>query len=43
MANSHASGSETIPNGPGAAAILAAGVGSAALGIFALAGALKYS
>ena len=27
---------ETIPNGPGAAAILAAGIGSAALGILAL-------
>lgn len=29
---------ETLPNGPGAAAILAAGVGSLALGIFAFAG-----
>jgi hypothetical protein len=29
---------ETLPNGPGAAAILAAGIGSAALGVFALAG-----
>lgn len=29
---------ETIPNGPGAAAILAAGIGSAAIGILALAG-----
>jgi hypothetical protein len=29
---------ETIPNGPGAAAILAAGIGSATLGILALAG-----
>lgn len=28
----------TMPNGPGAAAILAAGIGSAALGIFAFAG-----
>ena len=28
---------ESIPNGPGAAAILAAGIGSAALGILALA------
>jgi hypothetical protein len=28
---------ETLPNGPGAAAILAAGIGSAALGILALA------
>jgi hypothetical protein len=27
-----------LPNGPGAAAILAAGIGSAALGVFALAG-----
>lgn len=29
---------ELIPNGPGAAAILAAGIGSTALGVFALAG-----
>ena len=29
---------QTLPNGPGAAAILAAGIGSAALGVFALAG-----
>jgi hypothetical protein len=29
---------EALPNGPGAAAILAAGIGSAALGVFALAG-----
>ncbi|MDG4896574.1 MULTISPECIES: hypothetical protein [unclassified Mesorhizobium] len=29
---------ETIPNGPGAAAILAAGIGCAAIGILALAG-----
>ena len=29
---------ETTPNGPGAAAILAAGIGSAALGILAFAG-----
>lgn len=29
---------ETIPNGPGAAAILAAGIGCATLGILALAG-----
>ncbi|MFI4973291.1 MAG: hypothetical protein ACHP84_01995 [Caulobacterales bacterium] len=29
---------ETVPNGPGAAAILAAGVGCAAIGILALAG-----
>jgi hypothetical protein len=28
--------SESIPNGPGAAAVLAAGIGSAALGVFAL-------
>jgi hypothetical protein len=32
------SAGETIPNGPGAAAILAAGIGSAAMGIAALAG-----
>ena len=29
---------EALPNGTGAAAILAAGIGSAALGVFALAG-----
>jgi hypothetical protein len=29
---------ETIPNGPGAAAILAAGIGCAAVGVLALAG-----
>jgi hypothetical protein len=29
---------EITPNGPGAAAILGAGIGSAVLGIFALAG-----
>lgn len=29
---------ETMPNGPGAAAVLAAGIGSLALGVFALAG-----
>jgi hypothetical protein len=29
---------DTLPNGPGAAAILAAGIGSAAMGILALAG-----
>lgn len=29
---------QTLPNGPGAAAILAAGIGSAALGVLALAG-----
>ena len=28
--------SDALPNGPGAAAILAAGIGSAALGVFAL-------
>jgi hypothetical protein len=28
--------SDVLPNGPGAAAILAAGIGSAALGVFAL-------
>ena len=32
------SAGESLPNGPGAAAILAAGIGSAALGIFAVAG-----
>ena len=31
-------GPDAIPNGPGAAAILAAGIGSLALGIFAFAG-----
>lgn len=31
-------GAEALPNGPGAAAILAAGIGSLALGIFAFAG-----
>ena len=36
MSNAHVSNTESIPNGPGAAAILAAGIGSAALGIFAL-------
>ena len=35
MSASQPSG-DTIPNGPGAAAILAAGIGSAALGVFAL-------
>jgi hypothetical protein len=29
---------DSLPNGPGAAAILAAGIGSLALGVFALAG-----
>jgi hypothetical protein len=38
MANSQANKGVMLPNGPGAAAILAAGIGSAALGIFALAG-----
>ncbi len=32
------SGARTPPNGPGAAAILAAGIGSFALGVFAFAG-----
>lgn len=31
-------GTETIPNGPGAAAVLAAGIGCAAIGILDLAG-----
>lgn len=31
-------GTEALPNGPGAAAILGAGIGSLALGIFAFAG-----
>lgn len=34
---------ETIPNGPGAAAILAAGIGCAAVGILALAGDVSVS
>jgi hypothetical protein len=33
-----ADAADTIPNGPGAAAVLAAGIGSGALGILALAG-----
>lgn len=37
MQPSKANTGESLPNGPGAAAILAAGVGSAALGILALA------
>jgi hypothetical protein len=37
MSDRRAASNETIPNGPGAAAILAAGIGSAALGILALA------
>jgi len=36
IAPSKATSGETLPNGPGAAAILAAGIGSAALGILAL-------
>jgi hypothetical protein len=35
MSTSQTSG-DAVPNGPGAAAILAAGIGSAALGVFAL-------
>lgn len=38
MANIKPIRPDEIPNGPGAAAILAAGIGSAAMGIFALAG-----
>ena len=38
MTSPEAISSETLPNGPGAAAILAAGIGSAAFGLFALAG-----
>jgi len=34
----HIPASEDLPNGPGAAAILAAGIGSAVLGLFALLG-----
>ena len=37
MMDSQITQSETVTNGPGAAAILAAGIGSAALGILALA------
>ena len=38
MSNINTTGAANIPNGPGAAAILAAGIGSAAMGIFALTG-----
>lgn len=39
MANhNESSGLETLPNGPGAAAILAAGIGCATLGVLALLG-----
>ncbi|MER8753883.1 hypothetical protein NKH57_32685 [Mesorhizobium sp. M1050] len=38
MANITPIRTKEVPNGPGAAAILAAGIGSAAMGIFALAG-----
>jgi len=38
MSMSQSNSAATIPNGPGAAAILAAGIGCAALGIFALTG-----
>jgi len=38
MTSSATAPGETLPNGPGAAAILSAGIGSAALGVFALAG-----
>jgi len=38
MTSSAAAPGEMLPNGPGAAAILSAGIGSAALGVFALAG-----
>ena len=38
MSNTQVSRSEVIPNGPGAAAILAAGIGSGAMGVLALAG-----
>jgi hypothetical protein len=38
MTTIHPSAGDKIPNGPGAAAILAAGIGSLALGVFALAG-----
>src|SRR5215470_14536504 len=38
MAAAGTASGEALPNGPGAAAILAAGIGSAALGVFALAG-----
>jgi hypothetical protein len=38
MSSSQGHASDTIPNGPGAAAILAAGIGCFAVGLFALAG-----
>ena len=38
MTSAEAVSGETLPNGPGAAAILAAGIGSAAFGVFALLG-----
>ena len=38
MSNTRVSNTDSIPNGPGAAAILAAGIGSAAMGILALTG-----
>lgn len=40
MSNLHTSGGQTLPNGPGAAAILAAGIGSAAFGIITIAAEL---
>lgn len=36
MTNTQVPASDALPNGPGAAAILAAGIGSGALGVFAL-------
>jgi hypothetical protein len=38
MENDMSASTNTLPNGPGAAAILAAGIGSLALGVFAFAG-----
>ena len=38
MSNPNLAAEESIPNGPGAAAILSAGIGSAVLGVLALAG-----
>jgi len=38
MTHPQTASGEAVPNGPGAAAILAAGIGSATLGILALAG-----
>ncbi|MDG4884549.1 hypothetical protein [Mesorhizobium sp. WSM4884] len=38
MSNNNPARTVVLPNGPGAAAILAAGIGSAAMGIFALGG-----